>query len=90
MLVVVNGGDGNDLLTGQGANIGDVRLRLDGNAGNDTIIGSNGNDSINGGTGNDTVGGQPATTRSPARWVIIAWRVDASNDTVDGGNGNDS
>ena len=80
-LLTINGGKGNDLITGQGSNLGLVRLALNGDNdkdplnrgnGNDTIIGTNGADSIDGGAGNDAVNGQ------------------AGNDFIKGGDGNDT
>ena len=55
---MINGGDGNDTLTGNSQN--DVVTGDDGNDtlsggdGNDTLTGGDGNDSLTGGAGNDT------------------------------------
>lgn len=63
----VNGGTGNDTLTGDGNdNI------LTGGAGNDTIVGGAGNDTIQGGAGNDSLDGGAGTNDI----------LDYSNETV--------
>ena len=90
VLVIVNGGDGNDLITGQGATIGVVRLLLNGDAGADTIIGTEGNDSINGGTGNDAVNGRAGNDIITGGLGDDILAGGLGNDTVNGGDGNDS
>lgn len=53
---LVHGGDGNDTLDGSAAGIG---ITLNGDAGNDSLVGSSSADTINGGAGDDTItGGQ--------------------------------
>jgi Ca2+-binding RTX toxin-like protein len=79
--LTINGGDGNDLITANGANIGRVRLLLSGENGNDTILGSNGNDTILGGNGNDAVNGGAGNDSLLGQ---------AGNDTLAGGLGNDT
>lgn len=89
-VLVVNGGEGNDTLSANGADIGRVRLFLNGENGNDTIIGSNGNDTINGGNGNDAVNGGAGSDSivGAAGNDILAGGTD--NDTISGGDGSDS
>lgn len=74
----VTGDDGNDLIDGFALSLG---LALQGNVGNDTLLGGSGNDDLNGhseddsiigGVGNDTLQGG------------------AGNDVLDGGAGNDN
>ncbi len=55
--LVVNGLDGNDTINASALNAGQIKLTIDGGAGNDIITGSAGNDTILGGDGNDTVSG---------------------------------
>ncbi len=57
-VLIVNTGTDNDVINATGALIGDVRLQLNGDAGNDTITGSEGGDEIFGGTGNDVLNGR--------------------------------
>ncbi len=83
--VQVNGGDGNDNITG-----GSVADILNGGAGDDTINGSSGSDTITGGDGNDVISGGSGND------VIDAGNGDntvsggAGNDTIVAGTGNDS
>jgi Ca2+-binding RTX toxin-like protein len=85
----VHGGDGNDLLTAAGANIGLVRLLLAGENGNDTLVGSNGNDTLDGGAGNDAANGGAGNdlVRGGAGNDQLGGGL--GNDTLDGGDGND-
>jgi hypothetical protein len=53
--IVLNGGDGNDTLR-IGPNI--IAGRLNGDRGDDTLLGGNGDDVLDGGDGNDTVDGK--------------------------------
>ncbi len=88
-LLVVNGGEGNDTITGQGAGIGGVRVLLNGDNGNDTIVGTEGNDSINGGAGNDAINGRAGNdiiTGADGNDILAGA---AGNDTVLGGTGSD-
>ena len=80
LLLSIQGGVGDDLLSAVGSPIGNARLIMDGGDGNDTVLGglgdetllgSAGKDVLNGGGGNDTLSGG------------------LGNDTVDGGAGND-
>ncbi len=80
-ILVINGGEGDDKLTAAGVNIDRVRLFLNGEAGNDTLLGSNGNDRINGGNGNDIANGGAGNDSITGQ---------AGNDVLSGGLGNDS
>jgi RTX calcium-binding nonapeptide repeat (4 copies) len=82
---VLNGGNGNDTLTGaagndviSGGNGNDI---LNGGRGDDTISGGNGNDRLDGGLGNDNLSGGNGDD------VLLGG---AGNDALDGGNGDDS
>lgn len=85
----VRGGDGNDVLTAAGADIGGVRLSLSGDNGNDTLTGSNGNDTLNGGAGNDAANG--GAGNDTIRGGIGNDQIGGGlgNDFIDGGDGND-
>lgn len=88
-LVVVNGGEGNDLITGQGSKLGLIRLSLNGDGGNDTIVGSEGSDSINGGAGNDAVNGRAGNDAIMGGDGNDTLAGSLGNDTINAGNGND-
>ncbi len=81
--LVVNGGDGNDVINAAGLHAGQVSLILNGGDGDDTIVGSAGNDTVNGGRGND-VASLGAGDDS------FVWNPGDGSDTVDGGAGNDT
>jgi Ca2+-binding RTX toxin-like protein len=53
----INGGAGADTIAAAGALVGNVPVVLNGDSGNDTIVGSSGIDSIFGGDGNDEISG---------------------------------
>ena len=55
--LLVNGLGGNDVIDASALDATQLKLTVDGGAGNDTIIGSAGNDLLAGGDGNDTVTG---------------------------------
>lgn len=79
-VVIVNGEGGNDVINASVANLGSIRLGLNGGDGNDTITGSLGNDTIDGGDGNDSlIGGTGNDT-------LIGG---TGNDRLNGGTGND-
>jgi Ca2+-binding RTX toxin-like protein len=81
----VNGGNGNDLLTGTSGN--DI---INGGNGNDTINSGEGNDIISGGNGNDTVtagNGNNVIDGGNGNDTITAGN---GNNTITGGNGNET
>ena len=89
ILIIVNGDEGNDRLTAQGSRLGLARLMMNGNAGNDTIIGSNDGDSLSGNEGNDAINGQAGNdsiTGSVGDDILAGGLGD---DTLDGGDGED-
>ena len=88
-LLMVNGGDGNDRITGLGSNLGLVRLELNGDNGNDTILGTNGDDSIDGGAGNDAINGQTGNDFLNGGDGSDTLAGGLGNDTINGDNGND-
>jgi Ca2+-binding RTX toxin-like protein len=74
--VVIEGSDGNDVLTGTAAG-----ERILGLAGGDTLNGLGGDDALHGGTGNDTLNGGAGND---------ALDGGEDNDTLNGGAGNDA
>ncbi len=79
--VIINGGNGNDVISGKGKLLGDVRLVVNGDDGDDRINGTNGAEEINGGLGNDLVNAGDGAD-------II--NGNAGDDTLNGGAGDDS
>lgn len=53
--LVINGGDGDDVIEASGVAVGAIGLTLNGGDGNDVLIGSDGNDILIGGPGNDVL-----------------------------------
>jgi Ca2+-binding RTX toxin-like protein len=79
--VQVNLGAGNDrLLSDAGALLGNVQLRVFGDAGNDLLIGTESAELLNGGDGNDTLIGNGGND---------TLNGDAGIDSIDGGAGSD-
>ncbi len=79
---IIYGGDGNDLITGNGLDVtyADSNNELHGGAGNDTFFGSGGIDIIYGDSGNDTLIGYGGDD------ILLGGLGD---DTMDGGSGDD-
>ena len=98
-VLTINGGDGNDTLDATAGVLGDVRLRLSGDAGNDSILGSanddtieggTGLDTLNGGSGNDTIFGGTDNDAINGQAGDDSITGDDGNDTLAGGDGNDT
>ena len=87
--VVLNGGDGNDILTALNASLGKIRLELNGNNGSDTITGSLGNDVITGGNDVDVINGSAGNDSILGQDGDDLLNGGLGNDTIDGGNGAD-
>ncbi len=82
--IVVNGGDGNDII--QGSQLPDT---LNGDSDNDRIFGRAGNDQIDGGSGNDFLNGglgDDALTGGVGNDVVVG---DFGADSLTGGDGDD-
>ncbi len=98
IVLIVNGGFGNDIIDAGGRNTGSVILELNGEGGNDTLAGGLQNDRLNGGIGDDSlIGGEGEDTLSGNDGQdIIAGGTgddlilgDAGNDTLSGDDGDD-
>ena len=98
-VLTINGGDGNDTLDASAGVLGVVRLRLSGDAGNDSILGSASDDTIdggagldtlNGGAGNDTIFGGADNDAINGQAGDDSLTGDDGNDTLAGGDGNDT
>ena len=87
--LLVNGGIGNDVINAAGMPAGTMLLRLEGDAGNDTVTGSAGKDTLDGSEGNDVLrggGGADDVEGGNGNDVIVGGRGD---DVILGGSGND-
>ncbi|MDA0809743.1 MAG: M36 family metallopeptidase, partial [Planctomycetota bacterium] len=98
LVLNVDGQADNDTITAVDANIGRVRLFLNGGTGNDTITGSRDGDSINGdggddlvfgGLGNDSVDGGDGNDTLNGEAGNDFLFGNTGNDLMDGGDGND-
>ena len=90
VLVEVSGGNGNDSISAAGALIGNVRLLLSGDAGNDTLTGSEDADTVSGGDGNDLLyggGGDDTMIGGNGKDNLYG---QAGNDSMQGNAGDDS
>ena len=81
--LVINGQGGNDTINASGLNAGQVKLTINGGAGDDTITGSKGNDMVVGGQGTDTA-------KLGLGDDTFVWNPGDGNDTVDGQAGVDT
>ncbi len=97
--LAINGGTGDDTLSAAGVAMGNVRLRLSGEAGNDSLIGStsddtldggDGDDVLGGGAGNDTLFGGVGLDRINGNEGDDSMSGEDGDDTLRGGTGNDS
>jgi Ca2+-binding RTX toxin-like protein len=90
--LVLNAGDGNDVITAGNGLSSLIQLTIDGGAGNDTITGGDGNDTLSGGSGNDVViggrGSDNALLGSGDDEFI--WNPGDGSDAVDGQAGTDT
>jgi Ca2+-binding RTX toxin-like protein len=99
MVMLIDGGAGDDVLDGTGAALGDVRLLMDGNdgydilrgtRGGDTLVGGNGNDSLYGGPGDDTLQGSDGSDLLEGQVGDDSLDGGERNDVLNGGDGNDA
>jgi Ca2+-binding RTX toxin-like protein len=96
LVVTVNAGDGNDNINLSGANI--AKSVINGEAGDDIIVGGDDTDTISGGDGNDRITGFKNTANDPtfettngdAGNDVLIWNNGDGSDTDDGGAGNDT
>jgi Ca2+-binding RTX toxin-like protein len=88
----VNGGGGNDTMTGGGGLDGLIRMVLSGGTGHDQITGGDGADVLNGDWGQDTiVGFRGSDTMSGGAGADqMIWNNGDGSDRIDGGQGYDT
>lgn len=81
--LVINAGNGDDVVDASGLAAGDISLTLDGGAGNDQLIGGDGNDLLIGGRGDDVIlGGAGDDT--------FVWNPGDGSDVIEGQSGFDT
>ncbi|MBL6704817.1 MAG: VCBS repeat-containing protein [Planctomycetaceae bacterium] len=99
IVLIANGGFGNDTIDAGGSDTGSVIVQINGEGGDDTLAGGLRDDQINGGIGDDSViGGEGDDTLSgnDGQDIIAGGlgddliRGDAGNDTLSGDEGDDS
>ncbi|MBI1310547.1 trypsin-like serine protease [bacterium] len=99
MVLLIDGGAGNDVLDGSDAALGDVRLQMSGGdgydilrgtRGGDTLIGGEGNDSLYGGPGNDVLRGEDGSDLLDGQAGNDSLDGGGRNDVLTGGDGNDT
>jgi Ca2+-binding RTX toxin-like protein len=90
--VVVNGGDGNDSLTVLAKSTEIISATLNGEGGDDVLIGADTGDTLNGGEGNDRlVGGKGGDGMDGgAGNDTLVWNNGDGSDFIEGGAGNDT
>ncbi len=88
-VLTINGGLGNDTLDGSLGVLGNVRLGLNGNEGNDSIIGTTNDDTIDGGAGLDTLFGGSGNDTMFGGADVDVINGQAGNDSLLGNDGND-
>jgi len=87
----VNGGGGNDTITGSVGLAGVIKAELNGGDGNDAVTGTDGEDVVTGGSGNDTVLGARGDddVRGDDGDDLLVWNPGEGTDKMEGGAGND-
>jgi Ca2+-binding RTX toxin-like protein len=88
----VAAGGGDDVIRLQGGGLADKAGTLDGEGGDDTIIGTIGDETLLGGRGDDSVAGGDGDDHAdlgPGA-DTFTWNPGDDNDTVEGGGGNDT
>lgn len=91
-LLLLNAGGGDDAFSATGNLAALIGIGVNGDAGNDTILGGNGGDWLLGGDGNDLVDGQQGNDTVPlgAGDDTFQWDPGDGSDTIDGQDGVDS
>ena len=88
--LVIQGGDGNDFLSALNAKTGDIRVRMEGGDGNDTLTGGLGNDTLVGDAGTDRIKGGDGTDLLEGGTGADSINGENGNDTLLGGNATDT
>ena len=88
--LVVQGDDGNDFLSALNAKTGDIRLRMEGGAGNDTLIGGLGGDTLVGDAGTDRIKGGDGNDQLEGGTGADSINGENGNDTLLGGDATDT
>ncbi len=90
VVLTVNGGDGNDTLSAVGALLGATRLRINGDAGNDSLTGSVDRDTLDGGDGDDLLNGGLGNDSQIGGLGNDVLSGNEGNDSLNGGDGDDT
>ena len=88
--LVIQGDAGNDLLSALNAKTGQIRIRIEGGDGNDTLIGGQSNDTLVGGAGTDRVKGGDGNDQLEGGTGADSINGENGNDTLLGGDTNDT
>lgn len=88
--LTINANDDNDTIDASGAVPGSVRVRINGGAGEDTVLGSAFNDVISGGDDDDLISGGGGNDNIRGDAGADTVDAGAGDDTVDGGAADDS
>lgn len=88
--LVIQGGDGNDFLSALNSKTGEIRLRIEGGAGNDTITGGLGNDTLVGDGGTDRIKGGDGNDQLEGGTGADSINGENGNDTLLGGDATDT
>ncbi len=88
--LVIQGADGNDLLSAFNAKAGVIRILIEGGNGNDTLIGSLGDDTLDGGAGTDRLKGGNGNDLLQGGTGADSINGENGSDTLLGGDSNDS
>ena len=88
--LTIRGGLGNDVLNATNAKTGLIRMRMEGNDGDDTLIGGQGNDTLVGEAGIDRLRGGLGNDLAIGGVSIDSINGEGGNDTLFGGDGTDT
>jgi Ca2+-binding RTX toxin-like protein len=90
--LTVSGNGGDDTISASTLLASNIKLTIDGGAGNDTIFGSRGDDTLLGGDGNDFIDGQQGNDHATlgAGDDTFRWDPGDGSDIVDGQDGSDT
>ncbi len=88
--LVIQGGDGNDVITALNAKTGQIRIRMEGGDGNDTLLGGLGGDTLAGGAGTDRLKGGDGNDQLEGGTGADSINGENGNDTLLGGDTNDT
>ncbi len=86
-MIVITGGGGDDMIFGESITLG---MNINGDGGNDTIVGGSGDDTLMGGEGNDTISGRAGNDMITGNAGDDRLLGQDGDDEIMGGAGNDT